>query len=569
MGGKTLKPKRQNRDDINVYIEDREYIANTYVMRCQRVCMMIHFIVFLLNVLGIFIVDKSIMAAGFIPVVFLYLITYVVAKKMSFSNSKTKYFILFSVVLSYTIIGVNVTYHAVLMSIVPILYATLYTSKKIMGYVYGLTVISTVVIVYGGYYYGLCDANMALLTATKLENYLYNGQFVLTEVNSNPTVTLFLFFVLPRCLLYITFATTCNSIYNIIRGSLEKAKHTAQMEEFQAELEKKVEEQTVELRQKQKKIEDLYIQTVAALSEAVDAKDRYTSGHSKRVAEYSRMIAKRMGKTEKEQEEIYRAGLLHDVGKIGVPVDIINKPGKLSEEEYNIIKLHPVNGYYILQGISGNSNIAIAAKCHHERYDGKGYPYGLGGENIPEIARILGVADSYDAMTSNRSYRDALPQQVVRAEIEKGKGTQFDPYIAQIMLQMMDEDKEYKMRQLETANRRILVVDEEADYENIKEIMKEEPVYEFTKAVNQEETCKLLEQERYDLIMFHTSVSKEDSLDYLRVIREKCQTPVVLMTEDKSIGTSEEYEKLGCRDYVTKPFLPVLVKEVIYNMTKK
>ena len=169
-------------------------------------------------------------------------------------------------------------------------------------------VLSTIIFVYGGYYFGVCDANMALLTSTKLENYLMDGQFILTAVNSNPKVSLMLFFVVPRCLIYIAFISVSGSIFKIVSSSLEKAKHTAEIEEFQAKLEKKVAEQTVELRNRQKKIEDLYIQTVTALSEAVDAKDRYTSGHSKRVAEYSRMIAKSMGMSKKEQVEIYRAG---------------------------------------------------------------------------------------------------------------------------------------------------------------------------------------------------------------------------------------------------------------------
>lgn len=564
-----MKDNKQKKDDINEYLEGREYIANTYVMRCFGIFMFLYFIVFLLNWFGIFIVDKSLMKVGFVPVLVIYFAVYLITKRISLSDRRIKYVILFSVILSFTIMGVTLTYHVVFIVILPMLYATLYASKRVIWYVYGLMVLSTIIIVYGGYYFGLCDANMALLTSTKLENYLMDGQFILTAVNSNPKVSLMLFFVVPRCLIYIAFISVSGSIFKIVSSSLEKAKHTAEIEEFQAKLEKKVAEQTVELRNRQKKIEDLYIQTVTALSEAVDAKDRYTSGHSKRVAEYSCMIAKRMGKSKKEQEEIYRAGLLHDVGKIRVPVDIINKPGKLTEDEYNIIKLHPVTGYHILQGISGNSNIAIAAKYHHERYDGKGYPHGMEGENIPEMARILGVADSYDAMTSTRSYRNALPQDVVRSEIEKGKGTQFDADIADIMLQMIDEDTKYHMKQMDNMNRNILVVDdEETSQKLIENIMEEETIYEFTSAKDTQEALSLLEQQKFDLIMWDISIAEKDSLETLRFIQEKYQTAVVLMTEDKSLGFFTEMEKMGCNDYVTKPFLPVLLKEVIYNTTK-
>ena len=188
-------------------------------------------------------------------------------------------------------------------------------------------------------------------------------------------------------------------------------------------------------------------QKLTAIHEMVEIKDRYTRGHSKRVAEYARRIAERLGKSKEEQEEIYRAGLLHDVGKIRVPSEIINKPDKLTEEEFIILKQHPETGYYILRSISEKKEITLAAKYHHERYDGTGYPSGLAGENIPEIARILCVADSYDAMASNRSYRKALPQETVREEIKKGRGTQFDPGIADVMLKLMEEDTEYRMRE--------------------------------------------------------------------------------------------------------------------------
>lgn len=350
----------------------------------------------------------------------------------------------------------------------------------------------------------------------------------------------------------------------------EKWKNINSLSSYNNELEEIVKEQTDELIEKQEAIEKLFIQTVTALSEAVDAKDRYTSGHSKRVAEYSRMIAARMGKSKDEQEEIYRAGLLHDVGKIRIPVEIINKAGKLTDEEYNIIKIHPVTGYHILSGIAGNSLIAISAKYHHERYDGKGYPNGLVGEKIPEAARILGVADSYDAMTSNRSYRKALPQDVVRAEIEKGKGTQFDPVIADIMIQMIDEDKDYTMQQADSMQRKILTVDDEPmNNKIIAYIMKDEPMYHIYSANSGTEALEMLSKEEFDLIMLDVKMPGMDGLETLKRIRENSDTPVVLMTGDKTLEASTEFTALGCDDYITKPFLPLLIKEVVHNMTER
>ena len=196
-----------------------------------------------------------------------------------------------------------------------------------------------------------------------------------------------------------------------------------------------------------RKVEEMNIQVVSALAAAIDAKDNYTNGHSSRVAEYSRMIAARSGYSKPEQDEIYLMGLLHDVGKIGVPDEVINKPSKLTEEEFDLIKRHPVIGNSILGSIKERPKLATGARWHHERYDGKGYPDGISGEQIPEEARIIAVADAYDAMTSRRSYRDVMPRDKVRSEIEKGIATQFDPRFARIMLQMMDEDTDYSMRE--------------------------------------------------------------------------------------------------------------------------
>lgn len=195
-------------------------------------------------------------------------------------------------------------------------------------------------------------------------------------------------------------------------------------------------------REQQKKEFEMFEETTEALANAVDAKDKYTSGHSIRVAYYSRLIAKEAHLPDKTCEQIYFAALLHDVGKIGVPLEIINKVGKLTDEEYEQIKMHPVYGDQILSSIHKAPYLAVGARSHHERYDGKGYPDGLVGENIPEIARVIAVADAYDAMTSYRSYRAPLDKSAVREELKKGIGTQFDPTFARVMLRLMDDGYE-------------------------------------------------------------------------------------------------------------------------------
>ncbi len=189
------------------------------------------------------------------------------------------------------------------------------------------------------------------------------------------------------------------------------------------------------------------LDVVQTLAEAIDAKDNYTNGHSTRVATYSREIAKRAGYSERELNEIHMMGLLHDVGKIGIPDAVINKPGKLTKEEFDEIKQHPIIGARILGKIGDMPALPEGARWHHERYDGCGYPDGLKGEDIPERARIIAVADAYDAMTSKRSYRDRMEQSKVMEELEHGKGTQFDERFAEIMLQMMRDDKGFQMKE--------------------------------------------------------------------------------------------------------------------------
>ena len=217
-----------------------------------------------------------------------------------------------------------------------------------------------------------------------------------------------------------------------------RVRHIIDLNHLQQDLANEVEKKTQENN-------DLFLHIVEALADAIDAKDTYTNGHSGRVATYAREIAHRYGYSSKKEKNIYMMGLLHDIGKIGVPDAIINKPARLTDEEYNTIKMHTVMGAKILKNIVEMPALVTGARYHHERYDGQGYPDRLSKEDIPEEARIIAVADAYDAMSSRRSYRGIMPQDVVREEIVKGRGSQFDPTFADILLQMIDEDTNYSM----------------------------------------------------------------------------------------------------------------------------
>ena len=195
-----------------------------------------------------------------------------------------------------------------------------------------------------------------------------------------------------------------------------------------------------QLHDKNEELERAYLDTIGILRQTVEAKDPYTRGHSDRVSEYSVLIGKKLGLDEKTLHILKIGGLFHDIGKIGIPDSILLKESKLSDEEYSQIKNHPMIGVHMLGDAAIFTDILPIVKHHHERYDGRGYPSQLVGDDIPYVARIAAVADTFDAITSKRSYRDSLPIDVVRAEIERCSGTQFDPNIAKVFLDIMDND---------------------------------------------------------------------------------------------------------------------------------
>ena len=194
------------------------------------------------------------------------------------------------------------------------------------------------------------------------------------------------------------------------------------------------------LKESKEQLERAYLDTIQSLRYAVEAKDPYTRGHSDRVSEYAVLIGRKMGLPEDEIKTLQIGGLFHDIGKIGVPDTILQKEAKLTDDEYSQIKNHPSIGAHILGEAEAFKDIIPIVKHHHERFDGRGYPSRLSGEEIPLLARITAVADTFDAMTSKRSYRNALDIQYVKEEIERCKGTQFDPKIAEVFLEILNND---------------------------------------------------------------------------------------------------------------------------------
>jgi len=193
-------------------------------------------------------------------------------------------------------------------------------------------------------------------------------------------------------------------------------------------------------------LEKTHFETIMAFSEALEARDQYTAGHSRRVMEYSKGIGQRMKLDKQDIEDLKRSALLHDIGKIGIPDTVLKKQTKLTDEEYAIIKSHPETGAAILKYIKSFKHLVPAVYHHHERFDGEGYPDGIKGKAIPLHARIIAIADTFDAMTSSRSYRSALSFRTALSELERSRGTQFDSDIADTFIEILQESPFYFTR---------------------------------------------------------------------------------------------------------------------------
>lgn len=233
---------------------------------------------------------------------------------------------------------------------------------------------------------------------------------------------------------YIVKPFNINRILLSVKNSLEKRRLVLENRSYQTSLEEKVQQQTVQIRAALADLRLAYEHTLSALARALDARERETGCHSERVKGYALLLARAIGVEEPELSTLAKGALLHDIGKIGIPDSILLKPGKLTEAEWAEMKKHPGIGYNIITGIKSLEGAAKIVLAHQERYDGSGYPQGLKGEETPLGARIFALADTLDAMTSDRPYRKALPLTAVFEEVKRCSGSQFDPEIAKAFL---------------------------------------------------------------------------------------------------------------------------------------
>ncbi len=606
-------------DAISVYLEDREYIANTYVLKCFSITILIYTSALLLNVMGIFVVDHEIMWRGYIPSVGIYFSVLAISKKISLSSERTKYWILFSVQLVFTIIGVSITYHVVLITLLPFLYAMLYSSKKVMHYVYVLAVVSTIVMVYGGYFFGLCDANMVLLTTGRMQDYVRDGQFVLEKINANPYVNLMLYFVVPRCFIYIAFEFVCNNIFAIVSGSLEKAKLTAELQKAKEEAEKANKAKTQFLASISHEIRTP-INAVIGMNEMIlrESTENNIQKYACDVKASSALLLKMIdeildsSKIESGMMEIvctnYKIGsLLNDLynminikakeKKLELIFDIDSAiPGEYYGDDKRIrqIMLNLLTNAvkYTRQG-----SVTLKLTCKREGADAilqcAVIDTGIGIKE-EDIGKIYDAFQRFD-VSKNRDIEGAglgmnITQQLlmlmgselqIKSEYERGSEFFFElkqKVVSEVPLGNFMEGLKtakglYESGLLYVApEAKVLVVDDcKMNLKVFGGLIKRTKIQVY-EAQSGMECLRLLQNNTYHIVFLDHMMPDMDGIETFHLIKEKhmCdETPVVMLTANAIVGDREKYISLGFDDFLTKPIIPDKLDQLILKYLPK
>lgn len=608
-----MKERNKREKEIKSYIDDQEYVANKYLMKCFSVTMFVYTIAFILNLLNIFVIDQSLMWKGYVLSMIIYILVYLISKKVSLSDERTKYFFLTAVVLVFTIMGVFITYHVVLVSLLPFLYATLYSSKKAINFVYVLTVISTVVVVYGGYYYGLCDANMAVLTTSTLGNSSVNGQFILTEVNTNPMMTLMLFYVLPRCLTYIAFVAVCNSLFSIVSGNLEKAKLTKELAKAKEEAEAANKAKSKFLARVSHEIRTP-INAVIGMNEMIlrESKEDEVQQYARDVKDSSVVLLNLI-------DELLDSSKIESGKMELVPVDY--EIGSILNDLYNMMQVRATqknlklvfeidekipSGYYgddkrirqILMNLLSNAikytekgTVTLSLSCTTQddkavlHYCIKDTGIGIKQE---DIGKIYDEFQRFDVSRNRHVEGTGLGMNIVQqflrlmdSELQihsvYGEGSEFSFDLKQKIvkkealgnfrerLAQASDEKEGRKSYILPDVRILVVDDSEMNLKVFKALLRQTQM-KITAVTGGMECLQMLREQTFDLIFLDHMMPGMDGIETLHAIKEEnlCQdVPIIMLTANAIVGNREMYLQEGFDDFLTKPIMPEKLDRMI------
>jgi len=345
-----------------------------------------------------------------------------------------------------------------------------------------------------------------------------------------------------------------DEVLNCIERALQTKRLQLELQGYQRHLEEKVEEQAEEIR-------DTFLGAISALSFALEAKDTYTAGHSRRVADIAMAIGKKHGLSNDELEDLRWGSLLHDMAKIAVDDKILHKDGKLTPKEYRHVMTHPIVGACLAGSMIKKKRILDIIEHHHEHYDGHGLEQKLVGEQIPLLARIVAIADAYDAMISDRPYRSALTREEALTQIRLGSGSQFDPLIAKIFLGLSEFD-------IVPERKIILAAD---DDESIRLLVRSILGNDFLviEAADGQQAIEVAQNEKPDLILMDIMMPGKDGLQAMYEIKNNQQTkeiPIVMLTGINQYLNEKFASTMGATKYITKPFMPQELHETVCRL---